>query len=205
MNRMTGFHRSLRIAGKAVLTVTAASLMAGMVADVPWIPGQIAQAAEPIAPAPIAEARHNQRNETIHNDRRSVPATINLKRRSDIRLAMVKDAHRYLETPYVWGGTKPSPGFDCSGFVYFMFNKFGISQKRTTASNLYRQGYTIHRSSLRPGDLVFFKSLATGRVNHVGFYIGDNAFISATSSRGIDVQRLESTYWSPRYAGARRL
>ncbi|MFC5652355.1 C40 family peptidase [Paenibacillus solisilvae] len=133
------------------------------------------------------------------------PFTLDAIHHSLVKQQLVRETYSYTGTPYVWGGSSPSTGFDCSGFVYFMFTTFGIPQARTTSANLYTQGIAINKSLLRPGDLVFFKSINTGMINHVGFYIGNGSFISAISSKGIYVQPLDNSYWGPRYAGARRL
>ncbi|AZN39817.1 C40 family peptidase [Paenibacillus albus] len=121
-----------------------------------------------------------------------------------LKQKLIADASSYIGVPYAWGGSSTS-GFDCSGFVYFMFTKFGVPQVRTTAATLFTQGSTVSRSMLRPGDLVFFRIGTTGAVDHVGFYMGNGSFISAISSKGIYVQQLDNTYWSPRYAGAKRV
>ncbi|UJF34705.1 C40 family peptidase [Paenibacillus hexagrammi] len=117
---------------------------------------------------------------------------------------MMEDAMNYLHVPYLWGGTTPQ-GFDCSGFVYYLFKTNGVSTTRTTSSALYGQGISISKTKLMPGDLVFFSIAQTGVVDHVGFYLGNNQFISATRSAGIYPQNMDSSYWGPRYVGAKRV
>lgn len=121
-----------------------------------------------------------------------------------VKNALVNDTTNYLGVPYVWGGTTPS-GFDCSGFVHYMFNKHGVSMNRNTSAGLFVTGTAIQRVNLQPGDLVFFSVNSTGDISHVGFYMGDNQFISATSSKGIAAYSLDNTYWSQYYVGAKRV
>lgn len=115
---------------------------------------------------------------------------------------LVSSAYKYLGVPYVFGGNTPS-GFDCSGFTKYVFSHNGIILPRM-ADEQYMLGSRVSRRDLVPGDLVFFTTYEPG-VSHTGIYVGDNNFISATSSGGICVDSLNSGYWSPRYVGAKRV
>lgn len=115
---------------------------------------------------------------------------------------IIKTAEKYLKTPYRFGGDSPK-GFDCSGFVKFIYDKNGKKLPRT-ADVQYMQGKKVERSKLEPGDLVFFTTYAAG-ASHVGIYYGSGKFIHASSSRGVMISRLDETYWKPRYFGAKRI
>lgn len=115
---------------------------------------------------------------------------------------LVASAYDYIGVPYVFGGNTPD-GFDCSGFTRYVFSHNGISLPRM-ADEQYRLGHKVARNELRPGDLVFFTTYEPG-VSHAGIYVGDNNFISATSSGGIRVDSLNGGYWGERYIGAKRV
>lgn len=115
---------------------------------------------------------------------------------------LVSTANQYVGVPYLFGGNTPS-GFDCSGFTRYVFSHNGINLPRM-ADEQYRLGAAVDRRELIPGDLVFFTTYEPG-VSHAGIYVGDNRFISATSSGGIRVDSMESGYWASRYVGAKRV
>jgi cell wall-associated NlpC family hydrolase len=107
-----------------------------------------------------------------------------------------------LGVPYVFGGMSPG-GFDCSGFVCYVFRQAGISLPRM-ADLQFDAVKHVSRSNLQTGDLVFFQTYAPG-ASHVGIYVGDGKFIHASSSRGISVAEVFTGYWGARYLGAGRV
>lgn len=116
--------------------------------------------------------------------------------------AVTEEARKYIGIPYRFGGTD-TQGFDCSGFIQYIFRKKGVSLPRA-ADEQYGLGKKVSMNSLQPGDLVFFSTYEKG-VSHSGIYVGDGNFISATSSRGIAVADMTSGYWYERYIGAKRI
>ncbi|MGZ4112991.1 MAG: C40 family peptidase [Tumebacillaceae bacterium] len=108
--------------------------------------------------------------------------------------------------PYLYGGTDLTPngkGIDCSSFVQQMYAHFGVTLPRTTDGQ-YVIGTAVARPDLQPGDLIFFHTDGPGPT-HVGIYVGDGQFVSATVTAGVKVQSLDIAYWSDNYEGARRV
>ena len=112
-------------------------------------------------------------------------------------------ALRLRGTPYRNGGSDPA-GFDCSGFVKYVFGENGVSVPRTV-SEQFQAGRHVDAQSLQAGDLVFFTTVGPG-ASHVGIVIGGDEFVHAPSSAGeVRVERLSASYWSTRFVGARRV
>ena len=117
--------------------------------------------------------------------------------------SLIATAKSYIGVPYKFGGTTPS-GFDCSGFLQFVFSKHGMNIPRL-ADEQYQLGLRTNSiSQLVPGDLVFFTTYTSG-VSHCGIYLGSGKFIHASSSKGIRIDELASEYWKPRYVGGKHI
>ena len=112
-------------------------------------------------------------------------------------------AESQLGAAYRFGGDSPQ-GFDCSGLVRYVFEQAGIAVPRT-AQQLQLAAEPVPADQLQPGDLVFFR-IASGRVEHVGIYVGDGTFVHAPrSGRPVRSELLGDDYYQRRYAGAGRL
>ena len=116
---------------------------------------------------------------------------------------VIQTALGFLGTPYRNGGTDPT-GFDCSGFVQFIFARAGAVLPREVKDQ-YRAGRDIDLEDVQPGDLVFFETVTRG-ASHVGMALGDGRFVHAPSSRGVvRVEPYTANYWARRFVGARRV
>jgi cell wall-associated NlpC family hydrolase len=144
------------------------------------------------ATAPTASAADAQ---TIANAEATAPTAAAQK--------AIATASSYLGTPYKWGGASPSTGFDCSGLAQFSYAQAGVSLPRVAADQA-NVGQAVDRSSLQPGDLVFFKD-STGYVHHVGMYLGNDQFIQAPHTGDVvKISSLDEPYYAGQFAGGRR-
>ncbi|MGP3561979.1 C40 family peptidase [Geobacillus sp. BK01] len=116
-------------------------------------------------------------------------------------IGLIADAAELLGTPYVWGGETPEVGFDCSGFILYVFKKQSVSLPRTVAQ-IWNVGKQV--SSPAVGDIVFFETYKKGP-SHAGIYIGNGQFVHSGASTGVTISQLSNPYWKARYLGAKRL
>ncbi|MED4225478.1 LysM peptidoglycan-binding domain-containing protein [Neobacillus cucumis] len=114
---------------------------------------------------------------------------------------IVSIAKSLLGIKYVWGGSSLS-GFDCSGFIYYVANKAGLSVPRTSAAGYYDRSYYVN--SPKPGDLVFFENTYKQGISHMGIYLNENQFIHADEAHGIMISNLHSPYYTAHFAAFKR-
>ncbi|MRG88310.1 C40 family peptidase [Salinibacillus xinjiangensis] len=112
---------------------------------------------------------------------------------------VIEVARSYLGSPYVWGGESPS-GFDCSGYLQFVFSQTGVQLPRTV-SDIWNATAPVEKPSV--GDLVFFETYKPGP-SHAGIYLGNNTFIHA-GNNGVEISDMGISYWQQRYLGAKRV
>jgi len=114
------------------------------------------------------------------------------------------EAKKYVGTPYVWGGSSPDTGFDCSGYVCWVYNQNGYNVGRTTANGLWNKCQHISEAEAKPGDLVFFEgTYDTPGKSHVGIYLGNGMMVSAGDP--IKYANIHSSYWQKYLSGFGRL
>lgn len=129
---------------------------------------------------------------------------VKLSTGSTVANQIVATAKQYLGTPYVYGGSSPR-GFDCSGFMYYLYGQYGYKLWRTASTQWANNGVKVEKSELQPGDLVFFSD-SVDPIGHVGMYIGDNQFIHASSGKGcVVITSLSASYYANHYTGAKRI
>ena len=112
-------------------------------------------------------------------------------------------AQQFVGSRYRWGGASPA-GFDCTGFVMFVFSQFGVALPHNETGQL-NSGDRIAADDLQPGDVLVFANTYRSGLSHVGIYIGDGQFVHAVDERhGVQINNLWDGYWGPRFVGAAR-
>lgn len=119
--------------------------------------------------------------------------------------SMLDRALNYIGVRYKRGGSAPETGFDCSGFVKYLYDETLGLVLPHNAKAIAQQGERVEKAELQPGDLVFFNTMRRA-FSHVGIYLGDNQFIHAprTGAR-VRIEDMSDRYWSRRFNGARRI
>jgi hypothetical protein len=118
---------------------------------------------------------------------------------------LLLQAMSLIGVAYRWGGSNPTAGLDCSGFIQYVFKKSLKVSLPRTAAEMARSGRAVDKSELAAGDLVFFNTLG-GRYSHVGIYMGNGKFIhSPRTGKSVEVSNMGQSYWVAHYTGARRV
>ena len=168
-----------------------------------------AEASEPDFPAITSVGKTNVKKNGVKSTGVLIQYTIPeaLLRSDEDFLALMVEAEKYIGYPYVYGGSKPETGFDCSGFVCWVFRKSGVCNiSRMGANGLWKKCKEVTEKELRPGDLVFFEGTmgsAVKGITHVGIYVGNNMMIHAGDPVGF--ADLEAESWKSKIACYGRL
>jgi len=121
----------------------------------------------------------------------------------DLRKEIVRTANRFIGVRYRWGGQSSDTGFDCSGLTLVVYRLNGLELPRASRQQ-WKAGRPVYPGQLSKGDLVFFATTGSGRVSHVGIYIGNDKFLHAPGSgRKIRISSMSNKYYKSRYKGAR--
>jgi cell wall-associated NlpC family hydrolase len=138
----------------------------------------------------------------------NIPGETATTRSSQLRGSILNTAKGYLGIPYAWGGDMPAAGFDCSGFLNYVLNGYGITVPRVSR-DMWGTGTNVRADQLQIGDLIFFENTASNQtgITHVGMYAGDGKFIHASSGAGkVTISNLwANSYYSSHFYGARRV
>lgn len=134
-----------------------------------------------------------------------VDESINYSFNDSLKQHIIDQALSLRGIPYHFGGHSPETGFDCSGFVHYVFNQSANIVLPRTSASMSTIGQSIKKEELQPGDLIFFNT-ARKPFSHVAIYIGDHQFIHAPrQGRNVEVENIEDSYWASRYDGAKRI
>lgn len=152
--------------------------------------------------APVKQTALRARPSNAASSRGANVAAMSPKQSSDV----LSRAVNVLGTPYVWGGSSPKKGFDCSGLVKYAFNDVAdVDLPRTSNAMARGHGVKVAKGDLKPGDLIFF-NIKSRRVNHVAIYLGNDRFIHAPRrGKRVSIDTLSKPYWQKHYVVAKRV
>ncbi|MDM8350017.1 NlpC/P60 family protein [Pseudomonas sp. sp1636] len=166
----------------------------------------------PQTPASTAVMQAKPAKHTVVFDETDAAAMVDFATEKPYELPQLADSilsHglALVGTRYRYGGSTVKSGFDCSGFIGYLFQEeLGMQLPRSTREMINIDAPLVEREELEPGDLLFFSTNGRGRVSHAGIYLGDDQFIHSSSSRsgGVRVDSLEDRYWNRTFIEAKR-
>ncbi|WP_028400692.1 SH3 domain-containing protein [Ectobacillus panaciterrae] len=186
-NGQTGFVGKSHLSQTPVTQVESAQTSQAAQPAQPAKPAQPAQTAQPAKPAQPTQTA--QPAKPAQPTKPAQPASN--------AAALIEYAKSLKGVPYVWGGTTPS-GFDCSGFIYHVYSKFGYSFGRASVAD-YWDSFT-KTSNPQPGDLIYFQNTYKPGASHMGVYLGNGTFVEAGDS-GVAIASLSNSYWNSHFLG----
>ncbi|WP_397450448.1 C40 family peptidase [Pseudomonas sp. NA-150] len=153
-----------------------------------------------------SKASHETAGHTVHHKNSSVAAIAPPQMGAKQSSVVLSRAVNVLGTPYRWGGSSPTKGFDCSGLVKYAFRDINEADlPRTSNAMAEGHGQKVERKDLKPGDLIFF-NIKSQRVNHVAIYLGNDRFIHAPRrGKAVTIDSLSKPYWDDHYVLAKRV
>lgn len=120
-------------------------------------------------------------------------------------IALIDSSKDYIGTPYLYGASaKSTAAFDCSSFTQQMFGSIGVWLPRTSSAQAY-MGKKVDKGSISMGDLVFYSTNGGKSISHVAIYAGDGKILHSSSSKGVTLTDMNSSYWKTKYVTARRV
>ncbi|EIG30514.1 MULTISPECIES: C40 family peptidase [Neisseria] len=157
----------------------------------------------PLASCGLFSGKHHPKTKTHTTARTVQPVRISNIDRTQGSQELMLHSMGLIGTPYRWGGSSTTTGFDCSGMIQFVYkNALDVSLPRT-ARDMAAASRKIPDNQLKAGDLVFFNTGGSSQYSHVGLYIGNGEFIHAPSSgKTIKTEKLSSPYYAKHYLGA---
>jgi cell wall-associated NlpC family hydrolase len=185
--------------GQTTAVASKTTVQTSVAATAVAAPQTNAQNPAPASPKSTQPSAASQNNAVAAQAKDASPSRGATQNASNILLT----AKKYLGVRYVYGGESPK-GFDCSGFVQYVFSKHGINLPRSSSQQA-TVGVKVSKSEAKPGDLVFFNTRAGKAISHVGIYMGNNQFIHASQNDGITITSLNSSYYKPRLVTIKRV